>query len=213
MRRFIGIATIAALAAVALSFNAYSHSGGVDAQGCHMDKAVGAKHCHYALPDSSKIKVSPEARDLIDQGAAELAKRGQLIQDLERDVAALVDRDEANRRDIGTLQDEVKQERARANAAVGRIEEADRRAAVAEAHYAGLVDAAAVDRRTAAELKSEAQSVLAQAEARERGAGPKSSRDCRTAITSHILDAETTWAGNLKVEKEDLRAVRGACLE
>lgn len=230
MRRFIGIATVAALAAVAVSFaEAAPKRSGVtpdliqDAIAILEFNRDSAQWTKSGKPRVDAIEsvlqadISAEDRDKawniyrtpVVQAVPVPVDTSQLEADLS---AATQDRDAALA-DVLETRRLLEAARSRADRAEGTVEEAERRAASAEAHYAGLLDGAMADRRAAAELKSVAQSVLAEAEARERGSGPKSSRDCRTAITSRILDADTTWAGNLKVEKEDLKAVRSACLE
>jgi len=79
--------------------------------------------------------------------------------------------------------------------------EADRHVA-ATARQAAEADAAATRR--------EADAVLAEALARERGAGPPANRDCRRVLAK-VLGADWTWAGNLKAERNDVAAAHAAC--
>lgn len=80
--------------------------------------------------------------------------------------------------------------------------EADRHVA-ATARHAAEADAAATRR--------EADAVLAEALARERGAGPPASRDCRKPLAK-VLNAGWTWpTGNLKTTRTDVAAAKAAC--
>ncbi len=44
MKKLIGLILLGMIAAS--SINAFAHSGGTDAQGCHVDHRTGIRHCH-----------------------------------------------------------------------------------------------------------------------------------------------------------------------
>ena len=82
-----------------------------------------------------------------------------------------------------------------------------RRADAVVAEHRGLVEAAHADR-------AEAAQVLREAVARERGAGPKTGRDCRKALRRYVLDADTGWmSSSVSVDEDERRALRRACID
>ena len=73
--------------------------------------------------------------------------------------------------------------------------------------------AAESDRDAAARLRREARSVLADAEARERGAGPPANRDCRKALRDWVIDADVGWfSGDVSVGEKGRAELTRACL-
>ena len=91
-----------------------------------------------------------------------------------------------------------------------------------EARYEGLLTEAEADRNAAtrslesanalAQQKlAEAHHTLQEAKARERGEGPAATQSCREALAV-VLDADWTWAGNLKTDEAAVDAADKACL-
>ena len=93
-----------------------------------------------------------------------------------------------------------------------RIAQATADAAASKRLYDNLIAGAERDRDAAKSELVEAGRVLAEAEARERGAGPPASRDCRAAISGHVINGDRTWAGNLKLPDAGLESIKRACL-
>lgn len=128
---------------------------------------------------------------------------------LERRIATLTSERDAARSANQSIRDQASRE----------IREAWSNARASKAKYDGLMDGAETDRRAAralkakaADLRDEAKKVMREAKARERGAGPSSSRDCRAALRE-VVNADWSWTGNLKTDESDVNAARTACLE
>ena len=115
-----------------------------------------------------------------------------------------------------TLQDARDSSRgwqARAERAEGAIAEVRSGARAVKDRYEGMMAAAESDRDAASRLRREARSVLAEAEARERGAGPPAGRGCRKALRGVVIDADVGWlSGNVKVDEKGRAALARACL-
>lgn len=126
--------------------------------------------------------------------------------------------------DLALKAGEVNAWRSRAEAAERRIDSAVSQAHRSKQRYddalAGLeadrdiaATARAAAERDAAATRREAAAVLDEARARERGAGPPASRDCRTALRRVVIDADTGWfSGDVGVDEKGRAALANACL-
>lgn len=227
MRRSLGIATVAALAAVAVSFaEAAPKRAGVTPdliQGAigilefNRDEAEWTKSGKPrvdAIESLLEADISAADRDhawdlhrtpVVEAVAVDTSEFQARIADLENQVHDF----RARNNELG---DHLEAARARADRAESRIFTAETRAAEAKAHYDGLLDGARRNRDAAAKLKAEAAGVLLQAEARERGAGPPASLDCQKALRP-VFRSGWSWTGNLKTSKANVGAAEKACFD
>ena len=236
MRRFLGIATVAGLAAVAVSFaEAAPKREGVtpDLIGDAIAILEFNRDLHQTRPGKPKWTKDGKPRvDAIeslleadisaaDRDHAWDLHRTPVVQavpvavdtsQFEARIADLENRAAEYLSANNGLKNQLSTALSRAEVAEGRIFTAETRAAEAKAHYDGLLDGARRNRDAAAKLKAEAANVLLQAEARERGAGPPASRDCGKALQV-VFRSGWSWTGNLKTSKANVDAAEKACFD
>lgn len=229
MRRFLGIATVAALAAVAVSFaEAAPKRAGVTPD--LIGAAIGILEFNRdeaQWTKSGKPRVDAIERLLeADISAADRDKaydlhRTPVVQavpvavdtsQFEARIADLENRAAEYLSANNGLKNQLSAALSRAEVAEGRIFTAETRAAEAKAHYDALISGARNDRATAAKLKAEAGEVLRQAEARERGSGPSAGRDCRAALRT-VFQSDWSWTGNLKTSRDAVNAAEASCFD
>ena len=227
-------------AAVFVVTPAGAHGGGVSPKDqCHKSKADGNRHKHFAGTTEieficekdditgATLYTSPEP-DTEELKAMVAELRASLEQTLEREAHAKA----LNNREIDNLEREIANVKSSARDAIAK--------AVAEGEaltrqYEQRVIAIRQDERVAATARQEAEAeaeaimaqtnhlaeqilgtantLLAEAKAREAGAGPPANRACTNALKRLVLDADTAWlSSKVKVDEKDRAELRLACL-
>lgn len=175
---------------------AHAGPGQLSADGCHKHKADQFRSWHK--PGTHETG-----------GWCGAKGEGPLPQTVEVDAAgydALISERDGLRATLITVRADLANESARADRAERESVSARRTVADMERRHNTLMQEAEFDRKAAAQLHTDAKAVMAEAVARERGAGPKASRDCRIAVGNML--AASRW--NLGDARARLRV---ACLE
>ena len=119
--------------------------------------------------------------------------------------------EEANKK-VGRLTATLTRVRSSEKVARLRIKAAENIAYAAERQYRERIADIDSDVVEASRMKRDAAQLVREAKARERGAGPKASRDCRNVLSRYIVNGERTWVGNLKLSDAGVDAIEQDCL-
>ena len=112
-------------------------------------------------------------------------------------------------KEIGRLTAALLQVRSSSKA---RIRAAESVASSAKRQFQRLLDDIESNVTEARRMKMYAAQLVREAEARERGAGPKASRDCRDALNRYVVNGDRTWVGNLELSGVGMNAIKQGCL-